>query len=102
MMSPCFGSEYGSMYLLNFPEGAYASLSTNRWSPINNVSSIEPVGITKAWTRVVVPKSRSRIVIVHSRIVPRGWSASAVLLRSEDDFIGAIPSVYQPRGGEGG
>src|SRR5216684_3244635 len=113
MMSPCFGSEYGRMYLLNFPEGAYASLSTSRWSPINSVSSIEPVGITKAWTRVVVPKSRSRIVMVHSAMVPRGWSdvavdatvagsARAVLLRSEDDFIGAIPSVYQPQGGEGG
>src|SRR6266850_5211155 len=113
MMSPCFGSEYGRMNLLNFPDGAYASLSTSRWSPINKVSSIDPVGITKACTSVVVPKSSSRIVMVHSAMVPRGTSddvgdvagagsTSAVLLRSAVDFIEAIPSVYQQQAGEAG
>jgi len=36
----------GKIYPLTGPEGAYASLSTRRWSPISSVSSMEPLGIT--------------------------------------------------------
>ena len=53
------------------PEGANANLSTSRWSPTNNVSSIDPVGITKACTKVVVPNSNKIMVTVHSAINPR-------------------------------
>ncbi len=35
---------------------------------------MEPVGITKACTKVVVPNSNSRMVMVHSAMVPRGGS----------------------------
>src|SRR5580658_2447627 len=65
------------MYLEKRPAGAYASLSTNRWSPMSSVSSMEPVGITKACTSVVVPNSSRIIVTVHSAMKPRGCSAFA-------------------------
>src|SRR5689334_22665304 len=69
---------------------------------------MDPVGITKAWTRVVVPKSRSRMVMAHSAMVPRGGSAlAAVAARSGSatavllgDFIRLTPSVYQQAAGE--
>src|SRR5450432_175840 len=38
---------------------------------------MDPVGMTKACTRVVVPKSSRMMVTVHSAIKPRGGSALA-------------------------
>src|SRR5258708_4993966 len=67
---------------------------------------MEPVGMTKACTSVVVPNSRSRMVMAHSAIVPRGGSCfkatstvagstTAVLPRSPDAFISRTLSYYR-------
>ena len=56
---------------------------------------MEPVGITNAWTRVVVPKSSSRTVTVHSAIAPRScfaffttvFAGASVTLGSLTNFI---------------
>src|ERR1039457_107366 len=77
MISPRLTSVYGRMCLETGPEGEKASLSTSRWSPISSVSSMDPVGMTKACTSVVVPKSSRIIVTVHSAMKPRGWSPVA-------------------------
>src|ERR1035441_1889634 len=53
MISPRLTSVYGRMCLETGPEGEKASLSTSRWSPMSSVSSMDPVGITKACTRFV-------------------------------------------------
>src|SRR5579863_5594624 len=84
---------------------------------MSRVSSMEPVGITKAWTRNVVPNSNSRMVMVHSAIVPRGRSCfaggvagaatgeaegsavAAAFPLSEVGFITSILLVYQQAGG---
>src|SRR5208282_1313422 len=86
---------------------------------------MEPVGITKACTRVVVPNNSSRMVMVHSAMVPRGGSglamaadapgsaAASAFPRSRVGFIASIPlslsggslsggqSVYARAGGAG-
>ena len=41
---------------------------------------MEPVGITNACTSVVVRNSSSRMVMVHSAMVPRGISCAVPLL----------------------
>src|ERR1035438_3516850 len=83
MMSPRFTSVYGRMCLETGPEGEKASLSTSRWSPISSVSSIDPVGITKAWTRLVVPNNSRMMVTAHSAMKPRGRSGGALAGSSE-------------------
>jgi hypothetical protein len=50
---------------------------------------MDPVGITNAWTSVVVPNSRRMIVTVHSAINPRGGSE---LLDLDSDLPGAEAS----------
>src|SRR5277367_4034498 len=79
---------------------------------MSSVSSMDPVGMTNACTNVVVPNSRSRMVMAHSAMVPRGGSGfratsmagagstTAVLLRSEVAFIKPVLLVYQHEGGE--
>src|SRR5690349_19179513 len=49
---------------------------------MSRVSSIEPVGITKACTRVVVPNNRSRMVTAHSAMLLRACSRFVGVLRS--------------------
>src|SRR5450631_4575508 len=44
---------------------------------MSSVSSMEPVGITKAWTSVVVPKRSRMMVTVQSSMKPRGCSGLA-------------------------
>src|SRR5579871_6445576 len=84
---------------------------------MSSVSSMEPVGITKACTNVVVPNSNRRMVMVHSAIVPLGGSCftagldgdvaagkdgsvvAAAFPRSVVGFITSIPLVYQQAAG---
>ncbi len=117
MISPSRGTLIGQdVFAERCPADAKASLSTSRWSPISSVSSMDPVGITKACTREVVPNNSSRMVMVHSAIVPRGGSfaaglaggtaggvagtaagsaVTAVFPRSGVGFIASTSSVYQ-------
>src|SRR5262249_49665754 len=47
------------------PIAPKANLFTRRWSPTSRLSSIEGVGILKAWTMKVVPK-RARMTVMTS------------------------------------
>src|ERR1017187_453399 len=83
MISPRLTSVYGRICLETGPAGEKASLSTSRWSPISSVSSIDPVGMTKAWTRLVVPNNSRMMVTAHSAMKPRGRSGGALAGSSE-------------------
>src|SRR5579862_5076405 len=67
---------------------------------------MEPVGITNACTRVVVPNSSKIIVTVHSAIKPRGgsaattgWADAPEFLSSTTVLTGSTASIVTGAGG---
>ena len=57
-----------ALSMLNPKDGEYTSLLTSKWSPINRLGSIEPVGILNAWTaKVRMNSARITATTIDSR-----------------------------------